>query len=220
MIHCTRFSVSIFTSLFIFAWETSLGRALQAFGCLASTRLHYHLGGGRVAGRGRRRTVHGGGVLVCCRWDKGWDMVGRGMGRGEGLGAGSGSGRGLGLGLGEGEGALQGTGVPGARLPLVGEVVRDAAKTTDWFHRGPFFRRFAGPWLIGRTGHCSLGTRGRSVPLGVCLRRDRAVTLSLAFGCAGLGGLCVCAGGHCSRCVYNHRRTGLLKGSPVLSLVS
>ena len=53
-------------------------------------------------------------------------MVGRGMGRGEGSGAGSGSGRGLGLGLGEGEGALQGTGVPGARLPLVREVVRDA----------------------------------------------------------------------------------------------
>ena len=66
-------------------------------------------------------------------------MVGRGMGRGEGSGAGSGSGRGLGLGLGEGEGALQGTGVPGARLSLVREVVRDAldvhvrhiAKTID-----------------------------------------------------------------------------------------
>ena len=109
-------------------------------------------------------------------------MVGRGMGRGEGSGAGSGSGRGLGLGLGEGEGALQGTGVPGARLPLVREVVRNTvdvhvrhvAKTIDWFPRGPFFRRFAGPWLVGRTGHCSLGTRGRSVPLGVCLRRDRS----------------------------------------------
>ena len=37
-----------------------------------------HLGGGRVAGRGRWRTVHGDGVLVCCRWDKGWDMVGQG----------------------------------------------------------------------------------------------------------------------------------------------
>ena len=89
---------------------------------------------------------------------------------------------GLGLGLGEGEGALQGTGVPGARLPLVREVVRNTvdvhvrhvAKTIDWFPRGPFFRRFAGPWLVGRTGHCSLGTRGRSVPLGVCLRRDRS----------------------------------------------
>ena len=90
------------------------------------------------------------------------------------------AGRGLGLGLGEGEGALQGTGVPGARLPLVREVVRDAldvyvrhvAKTIDWFPSSPFFRRFAGPWLVGRTGHCSLETRGRSVPLGVCLRRD------------------------------------------------
>ena len=52
-------------------------------------------------------------------------MVGRGMGRWGGSGAGSGSGRGLGLGLGEVEGALQGTGVPGARLPLVREVVRN-----------------------------------------------------------------------------------------------
>ena len=162
-------------------------------------------------------------------------MVGRGRGRGEGSGAGAGSGRGLGLGLGEGEGALQGMGVPGARPPLVGEVVRDAvnvhvrniAKTTDWFPRGPFFRRFGGPWLIGRMGHCSLGTRGRSVPPGVCLRRDRSCDFvtGLRLRCfgrlkAGLGGLCACAGGHCSRCVNNHRRTGLLKGSPVLSLVS
>ena len=92
-------------------------------------------GGGRVAGRGRRRTVHGDGVPVCGRWDKGRDVVGRGMGRGEGSGAGSGSGRGLGLGLGEGEGALQGTGFPGARPPFVRDTVnvhvRNIAKTTD-----------------------------------------------------------------------------------------
>ena len=64
--------------------------------------LHHHLGGGRVAGRGRRRTVHGDRVPVCGRWDNGRDMVGRGMGKGKGSGAGSGSGRGLGLGFGEG----------------------------------------------------------------------------------------------------------------------
>ena len=231
--HCTRFSVSIFTSLIILAWESPLGSAPQTVGCPARTRPHHHLGGGRVAGRGRRRTVHGDGVPVCCWWDEGRDMVGRGMGRGEGSGAGSGSGRGTGLGL--GEGALQGTGAPGARLPLVREVVRDAldvhvrhiAKTIDWFPRGPFFRRFAGPWFIGRTGHCSLGTRGRSVPLGVCLRRDSSCDFvtGLRLRCfrrlkAELGGLSVYAGGHCSRCVYDHRSTGLLKGSPVLSLVS
>ena len=93
------------------------------------------LGGGRVAGRGRLRTVYGDGVPVCGRWDKGRDVVGRGMGRGEGSGAGSGSGRGLGLGLGEGDGALQGTGVPGARPPFVRDTVnvhvRNIAKTTD-----------------------------------------------------------------------------------------
>ena len=107
MFHCTRFSVSIFTSLIILAWESPLGRAPQAVGCPARTRPHHHLGGGRVAGRGRRRTVHGDEVPVCGRWDEGRDVVGRGMGRGEGSGAGSGSGRGLGLGLGEGEGALK-----------------------------------------------------------------------------------------------------------------
>ena len=90
--------------------------------------------------------------------------------------------------------------------------------------RGPFFRRFAGPWLIGRTGHCSLGARGQSVPLGVCLRRDRSCVTGLRLRWFGrlkaeLGGLCICVGGHCSRCVYYHRSTGLLKGSPVLSIV-
>ena len=61
------------------------------------------------------------------------------------------------------------------------------------------------------------GTRGRSVPLGVCLRRDRSCDFVTGlwlrwFGRlkAELGGLCICAGGHCSRWVNYHRSTGLL----------
>ena len=68
------------------------------------------------------------------------------------------------------------SGVPGARLPLVREVVRDTVnvhvrnitKSTEWVPRGPFFRRFAGPWLVGRTGHCSLGACS-SMNFGHCL---------------------------------------------------
>ena len=161
---------------------------------------------------------------------------GSGKGKGVGVWCGIGIGPGIGAGIGRGGGGAQRNGCSwsatsssrrGSPRCCQCPSPRNIAITTDWFPRGPFFRRFAGPWLTGRMGHCSFWTRGRSVPLGVCLRRDRSCDFvtGLRLRCFGrlkarLGGLCVCAGGHCSRCVYNHRLTDLLKVSPVLSLVS
>ena len=87
-----------------------------------------------------------------------------GLEKRDGFGSGSGMGKGGGGGsrtrvriwVGEGEGAWGGC-FPGAWLLLVREVarnyinvhVRDGAKTIDFFPRGPFFRRFAGPWRLG-----------------------------------------------------------------------
>ena len=119
-------------------------------------------------------------------------MVGRGSGRGEGSGAGSGSGRGLGLGLGEGGGALQV--FLGRDFLLFGEVVRDAvnvhvrniAKTTDWFPRGPFFRRLRALGLSAGRDTAPLGLEGGVCLWAFALDVTEAVALSLAFGCAAL----------------------------------
>ena len=108
--------------------------------------------------------------------------AGAGVGWGRGEGAGVGPGGGFGWGRGRGRGTLQGTGVPGAWLLLVREVarnyinvnVRNGAKTIDFFPRGPFFRRFAGPWRLG--GGVSLWAFAFEVA--------EDGTLSLSFGCA------------------------------------
>ena len=90
------FCGSIFISLFIFrlAWETSLGRAPQAFSCSARTRLHHHSGGGWVAGRKRQRTVHGAWVPFRLGGSEKRDGVGSGTGGRAGLRIGIGTGKG------------------------------------------------------------------------------------------------------------------------------
>ena len=90
--HCTRFSMSIFTSLFGLAWKTSLGRAPQVFSCSARRLcLHHHCGGCRVTGRRRRRTIHwawipvrlGSGGVGEEGWRREWDRDrDQGYGRG------------------------------------------------------------------------------------------------------------------------------------------
>ena len=97
------------------------------------------------------------------------------------------------------------------------------SRAKDFYPRGLFFQKFTSPWLFTwTTWHCSVGT-----PLGVLTlwngrRLDFATGLGLHCWCkltAGLEGLCEGAGGHWSRCLYDHPSMSLLKQSSMLSLV-
>ena len=88
---------------------------------------------------------------------------------------------------------------------------------------------FEGLWALGVSDGrdtAPLGLEGGVFLWAFAFGGTEDGTLSLSFGCAvyfwvmaGPEGLCICAEGHWSRCLYNHRRTSLLKGSPMLSFI-